>query len=352
MTDTPVALRIGPYSRLVRPRRAASLLGLAALLVMAIAMSLAVGSAGMPLERVVAALLGVGDDMDRLIVMEFRLPRALQAIEAGACLAVAGLLLQRSTRNPLASPDVLGVVDGAALGVVLFLVLFSGADDALTVSIHWQPVAATFGGVAFLALLFALAREQAGQPIRLLLFGVALAALAKAATTLFLILGPIQRASQVFHWLAGSVHTATWEEVAIVAAMAAPLLLLAGAMARRLDLLDLDQATSRSFGLRTMLIQSAAILLAAALTAVAVSFVGGIGFVGLIAPHLVRLLVGRGGGGGLLGAAMAGALMVVTADLAVRLLFAPLEVPTGAATAVVGAPYLLYLLTRRTHADG
>lgn len=352
MTATYVALRVGGWSRLLQPRRAVVLAILAGLLALAFLGSVAFGSTPMPIDRVLAALAGAGDPMDRLIVAQFRLPRAVQAVEAGICLAVAGLLLQRATRNPLASPDVLGIVDGAGFGVILFLVLFSDVDNALVVSIHWQPMAAALGGIAFIGIVFALARTQAGSPIRLILYGLAVAAIAKAATTLLMITGPIHRTSQAMQWLAGSVHTATWEETALIAAAAAPLILVAGALARALDLLDLDDASARSIGLPTVLARTASVLLAAALTAAAIAFVGGIGFVGLIAPHLAQLLLGRGAGGGLLGTALIGAFMVVAADLAVRVLFAPIEVPAGTVTAVVGAPYLLYLLTRRSQTDG
>lgn len=346
------ALRIGQASTLFRPRNLMLLAGGAGLLIVVLIGSISLGSTPISAARVVAALFGEGADTDRLIVVEFRLPRALQAALAGASLATAGFLLQRVTRNDLASPTVLGVVDGAGLGVVLFLTLFSDASNALLVSIHWQPLAAVAGGSAIVTATFMLARGQALQPIRLILYGIALAALAKAAMTLFMILGPIYRASQAMLWLAGSVHTAVWTEVAIIAAAVVPLMGLAAVMARSLQLIDLDPETARAAGVRLVAVRAGGVVLAAGLTAVPVAFVGGIGFVGLIAPHVARRMLGHGIGSGLAGSAIVGALIVIAADLAVRLLFAPIEVPAGTATAVIGAPYLLYLLTRRGRADG
>lgn len=344
-------LRVGAFSRLVRPRRlmllALTLATLAATLLAAIAF----GSTPIAVERVVWALVGLGGATDQVIVTQLRLPRALLAVEAGLCLGLAGMLLQRATRNALASPDMLGLVDGAGLGVLLFLTLFSDADNALTVPIHWQPLAAGVGAAALLAGVFGLAGREAAA-IRLILYGVALAAIAKAGMTLLMITGPVHRASQAMQWLTGSVHAANWEQVQLVAAIAAPLVVLAAALARLLSQADLDPETARATGLRVAAVRAAAITLAAGLTAGTVAFVGGIGFVGLIAPHLVRLLIGRAVGSGLLGAALVGALMVLAADLGVRLLFAPTEVPAGALTAVAGAPYLLYLLTRRSPTDG
>ncbi|HZH28745.1 MAG TPA: iron ABC transporter permease [Azospirillaceae bacterium] len=343
--------RLGRFSRQLRPRAQLAIAGLAVLLAAVFVASIATGSTTMPLARVVDALLGNGPRTDQLIIGQFRLPRTLQAAQAGICLAVAGVLLQRATRNPLASPGVLGVVDGAGLGAVLFLTAFGDGGGAPTVGAHWQPLAALLGGLALVAAVFLLARGQAA-PVRLILFGMALAALAKAGITLLLVVGPIHRASQAMHWLAGAVNTATWAEVRMVAGPLVVLLCATAAMARRLDPLDLDDDTARAAGLPAPRVRLLAVVLAAALTAVSVAFVGGIGFVGLIAPHLARRIAGPGAGANLAAAALLGAVMVIGADLAVRIAFAPIEVPAGTVTALVGAPYMLLLLTRRMRSDG
>jgi iron complex transport system permease protein len=339
-----VALRIGAFSRLFSPRALGVIGLLSALLVAAFGGSLAFGSTSLPLYDIVLALVGAENGTVALIVTQFRLPRALQAVEVGICLAAAGFLLQKITRNPFASPAILGVVDGAGLGVVLFLTLFSDNDAALIVSIAWQPFAAVTGGTIVLILVFLLAAGRADSPMRLLLFGVALAVTAKATAMLFIMAGPIHRASQALQWLAGSVHTANWDEVVLIAVIAGPLLLLTIRGVRRLTLLDLDFQTAQSVGLSLRRDRIVPILLAAALTSIAVAVVGGMAFVGLLAPHLARRLVGTGMGAGFIASALVGALMVVGADLGVRVLFSPIEVPTGAVTALVGGPYFIYLL--------
>jgi iron complex transport system permease protein len=348
----PHALRLARFSWLIDSRVLVVLLVMVLLLIIAAMVATSVGATWIPIGRLLEALVGGGAGPDRLIVTQFRLPRVLLAILAGACLGTAGFLLQRVTRNALASPDILGVVDGAGFGVVLFLVLFSDTNNTLIVSIHWQPVAAVLGSLGLLGLTFLMARGQDSSPVRLVLFGVAIAAIAKAGTTLLLVEGPVFRASQALHWLAGAVHTANWHEVWIVTVAALPLLLMAPLLARALNALDLDAVSARAIGVPVPQVWLAVVFMAAALTAVAVAFAGGIGFVGLIAPHLTQRLAGRGSGIGLLGSAVTGALMVLLADLLVRIAFAPVEVPAGAVIAVTGAPYLLVLLARKSRTDG
>ena len=172
--------------------------------------SIGLGSSFLPPERVFAALFQEGTRMDTVIVWTLRLPRIMLAVLAGMALALAGALLQRVTRNPMAAPSVLGITDGAAVGVVTFLWAFSDAANALTVSIHWQPLAAAIGAFAFAGLAATLTLlDPAGRsPLRMILYGVGLAALAKAAVTLMMILGPVYRASQAMTWLTGSVSAA------------------------------------------------------------------------------------------------------------------------------------------------
>ncbi|EKV31882.1 transport system permease protein [Caenispirillum salinarum AK4] len=344
--------RLGLLQVMYRPR-ALALVGVLAGLVAALALaSVALGSTWIPLSRILAALVGAGAEMDTLIVVDFRLPRALMAVLAGACLGVAGLLLQRATRNPLASPTVLGIVDGGGVAVLLFLILFSDADDSLMVSIHWQPAAAALGAVVFLGLVFWLSREQRTAPVRLILYGVAVAALAKAAITLLMVTGPVYRASQATRWLAGALDGVDWMEVRIAGVLTVLLLGVAALVTRRMNVLDLDEISAHGLGVGNPLNRLGLFVLAALLTATAVSFLGGIGFVGLMAPHLATALLGRPTGAGLVGTALIGAALVLSADLIVRALFAPIEVPAGAVTALVGGPYLLYLLTRKGSTHG
>ncbi|WP_208354597.1 FecCD family ABC transporter permease [Pseudaestuariivita rosea] len=312
----------------------------------------AMGSSFMPLDRVTAALFGQGSRADTVILWNIRLPRVTMALLAGAGLGIAGMLLQRATRNPLASPGVLGIVDGAAVGVLLFLLLFSNEANVLTVSIVWQPVAAILGAVVFALVVASLAARDDTRPMTLILYGISLAALANAIVVLLIIAGPVYRASQGLIWLAGSVQSAEWREVWMLATALLVALPALVALIRPLDQLHLDDLSAQATGLAVRRTRVATLTLSVLLTAAMVSIVGGIGFVGLIAPHAARLLFGTGAAWQLTGAALIGAGMVLMADLLVRVLFQPLEVPAGAVTALIGAPYFLFLLLRhgRAHA--
>jgi len=310
------------------------------------------GSTWIPLEAVANVLLGGGERTERLVVLNLRMPRVAAAAIAGGAIAFAGYLLQRITRNELASPGVLGVVDGAAFGVVLFMAVFSNEANALTVPVAWQPLAAAIGALVAITLVFVLSGRQASSAIRLLLFGIAVAAVCKALTTIFMLVGPIYQASQAARWLAGAVNAINWGEIQIMALCLVPTLLFAGALARNLSPADLDDVSAQGIGLNVPVYRILVFTAAALLTAIAVSFVGGVGFIGLIAPHLARLLVGRARLAGILMAMLLGAMMLMGADLIVRVAFTPLEVPAGTVTAIVGAPYFLFLLMRKDQANG
>ncbi|MFQ6548080.1 FecCD family ABC transporter permease [Aestuariibius sp. 2305UL40-4] len=309
-------------------------------------MGLGLGASFLPPDRVFAALTGTGVRSDGIIVWNLRMPRVLMAMLAGGALGLAGFLLQRATRNPLAAPATLGIVDGAALGVLTFLWAFSDEANALTVPILWQPAAAAAGALIFAAAVAWLARRDLGGPLRLILYGIALGALADALVTLMMVAGPVYRAGQALIWLAGSVHTASWFEVTLLSSVVAVALVGAVPLMRPLDNLRCDDATAAAQGVNVMLTRGAAIGLAVLLTAAAVSVAGGIGFVGLVAPHLARRIAPSGTGAQALTTLGCGAGIVAAADILARLAFAPLEIPTGAVTAMIGVPVLLLLLLR------
>lgn len=337
-----------PSSLVGRTRAPAVLLVILAAFIVLVLLGIAFGSTWQPLDRVAAVLLGGGEKTERLIVLNLRMPRVAAAICAGGAMAVAGFLLQKVTRNALASPGVLGVIDGAALGVVVFLAL----AQLLGISIVWQPLAAASGALLAISLVFVVAGNQAASPIRLLLFGIAVAAVFKALTIVFMLIGPIYQTSQAARWIAGAVNTANWGEVQITVLLLVPTLILTLLVARHLPPADLDETSARSVGLDLPIFRIFVFVLAAALTAIAVAFVGAVGFVGLMAPHLARLMVGRNVYAGMMGSFLLGALLLVGADLLVRVVFNPIEIPAGTVTAVIGAPYFLFLLMRRSSNDG
>ena len=324
---------------------------LAAALVIVI-LGVALGSTWLAPDKVAAVLLGGGERKDQLIVLQLRMPRVAIAVLSGGAIAVAGYLLQKVTRNSLASPSVLGVLDGAALGVIIFLAVFSNESNALVIPIQWQPVAALTGAILAIAAVFRLSGNQASSAIRLLMFGIAVGAVAKAATMILMLVGPIYRTTQATRWIAGAVNEINWTEVTVVFTALVPLLLLVLAIARHLRPVDIDEVSVRGIGLNLPVFRVFVFMLAAALTAVAVCFVGAVAFVGLMAPHMARMLVGRAVIPAVLASFLLGAIMLAGADLIVRALFAPTEVPAGTVTAVVGTPYFLYLLMRKEKTSG
>ncbi|KKB77082.1 iron ABC transporter permease [Devosia limi DSM 17137] len=333
--------------------RAPLAVGLMGLAFVLLALSgVAFGSTWIPLDQVAATILGAGEKTQKIIVLQLRLPRVVIAALAGGGMAVAGFLLQKITRNSLASPGVLGVIDGAALGVVIFLAMMSNESNALVTSIAYQPVAAMLGAVAAISLVFILAGRQSSSAIRLLLFGIAVAAVAKSVTMVMMLIGPIYQTSQAARWIAGAVNEVNWGEIQITAIAMLPVMALAFLVARKLPPADLDEVSARGVGLDLPVFRLLIFALAAAMTALSVAFVGGVGFVGLMAPHLARLLVGRNVYAGLIGSFLLGAIMLVGADLIVRVVFAPTEVPAGTVTAIIGAPYFLFLLMGRQRHDG
>jgi iron complex transport system permease protein len=302
-----------------------------------------------PLE-VAKTLFGNGSDMNEIVIYTFRLPRILVALLAGMSFAVAGAILQGMIRNPLASPDVLGITGGAAAAVVTFLSFFSDKNNSLTISIHWLPLGAFVGATVTALLVYMLAWKNGMAPLRLVLIGIAISALMQALTTLLMITGPIYRASQANVWITGSVYGASWKHVTLLAPWALILLAASWLSARKMNIQELGDELAIGAGVSLQKQRFFLLLLSTALTGGAVAFAGGIGFVGLMAPHMARRLVGSSFGALLPASALLGAILVMAADLAGRMLFAPMEIPAGVFTAAVGAPYFIYLLYKSRYA--
>jgi iron complex transport system permease protein len=312
--------------------------GLAVLGTLAFALELAWGEFPLPLGDVLATLAGGGHQADRFIVIDVRLPRALVAALAGAALAVSGAVFQILVRNPLASPDIIGITRGASVAAVTVFVV--GASAALI------PLAAFGGAVAAAALLYVLAWRGGLSPYRLVLVGIAVEALGTAGTTYALIRGRIEDVQQAAVWLVGSLNsrafTDVWPLVAGLAVLAPAVALLA----RPLDALSLGEDQARALGVRVEAARLGLVVAAAGLAAIAVAATGPIGFVAFIAPHIARALTRANGAAVLPAAALCGALLVLASDLAGRLLLSPTEIPVGIVTSVLGAPFFLWLLYR------
>lgn len=315
-------------------------LGLATLAGMVV--NMAVGEYPVAPLDVVRTVLGLetGNPDHAFIVNTLRLPRMLVALLVGAALATAGTIMQGVLRNPLASPEVVGVSAGASLAAVTLIVLLPTAPASVL------PVAAFLGAAVPALLIYAVARTRRGSPLRLILVGVGVAAIASALTTAIITFGQILQVSQALVWMAGSVYGRTWEHLWPLLPWLAVFLPMAWLAARPLNALGLGDDVAGGLGARVELQRGLLLLVAVALAGAAVATAGAVGFVGLMAPHLARQLVGPSHEGLLPTAALTGGLLVVLADLVGRTLFAPIEIPAGLITAAVGAPYFLFLLAR------
>lgn len=285
--------------------------------------------------------LRTGTGPHDLVVNELRVPRIAVGALVGAALGLAGALVQTVTRNPLASPDVIGVGHGAAAATVLAL-----ATGAVS-SPGAMPVVSVLGGLAAAALVYVLAWRQGMQPSRFVLTGVGIGVALSAVVQLYLTDSELEAAEQIKLWLTGSLNGRGWAQavpLAVVLGLSLPALVWAS---RALRPLGLDPDTAAGLGVRVDRVRLGLTVLGVVLAATATGAAGPIGFVALTAPQLARRLT-RTPQLPLLNAALTGAIVLVAADLAARTLLPPLEIPVGALTALVGGPYLLWLLGRRT----
>jgi len=301
------------------------------------AVCLCMGPNGFAPNVVVQALRG--EEISRLILIELRLPRLLLGLLVGGTLGLAGATLQGLFRNPLAEPGIIGVSGCAALGAVI--AFYSGLSAAVPLGL---PLGGVVGALIAIALLLALAARDA-RISTLLLAGVALSALASALTALALNLSPNPYATvEVVFWLLGSLSDRSLEHVWLVL----PFMVVGAALmlssARGLEALTLGEDTARSLGISIVRLRSLAVVGAALAVGAGVAVTGAIGFVGLIVPHLLRPLVGYRPAPLLLVSIPGGACLTLAADIAVRLVGGDVELRLGVATALIGAPFFLYLV--------
>nr|WP_297402246.1 iron ABC transporter permease [uncultured Marinobacter sp.] len=312
---------------------------LSLLLVLSAGVSLSMGSHPMTLSTMLQALIAPGDDPGiQLILFEIRLPRIVMGILVGAALGVSGLMLQGLVRNPLASPDVIGITSGASAAAVLSLWL-GGTAVALV-------PAAMLGALTVASVIVALAWHRGVSPGRLVLVGIGLAAGLTSLTTLLLVLSPDTTAMMAYVWLTGSLYASRWQDVLGLAPWLALCLPLALAKARHLDIQAMGNDLAQGLGSAVQGHRLLFLLLSVALAGSAVAYAGALGFVGLMAPHLARRLVRAGHPGLLIITGLTGALIVLWADLIGRTGFVPRDLPAGIFVAGIGAPFFVFLLYR------
>jgi iron complex transport system permease protein len=308
----------------------------------AIALNVGQGEYPIPPLEVLKTILGLETDNPEypFVVNTLRLPRTIVAYLAGVGLAISGTILQGVIRNPLADPSLIGINAGASLAAVALIVLVP------SLPLFALPLSAFGGALAVSVLIYWLAWDKGSSPIRLILIGVGLDAISRALTTLMVTFGEINSVSQALVWLAGSVYGRTWEHVWSLLPWLVVLVPLAFVLAKQLNALNLGDDVARSLGSQVEWQRGLLLLVSVALVGASVATGGTIAFVGLIAPHLGRQLVGPTHEGLIPVSALMGGLIVVLADWLGRVLFAPIELPCGVITAAVGAPYFLYLLIR------
>ena len=335
---------------LLTRRRLAGLLAVFALLLAAATVAgLATGPSGVSPHRVILALGGAGSPADADIVLRVRLPRVLLAALVGASLSVAGVLFQALLRNPLADPFVLGVSGGAALGGIAVMAFGAGVG----LGYAFVPPAAFLGALAATLLLFGVAGARGRlSSTSLLLTGVVFNAFASAAIVFIASLAGLAEGTSIFLWLIGNLSAARLDAAAGVAVFLAAGLICAVPLARGLDLLALGDEGAAQLGVDVPRMKRLLLLATALMVGAAVSVSGLIGFVGLIIPHLLRLVLGPGHRLLVPAAALGGAAFLVLCDTAARTLLAGRELPVGAVTALVGGPLFLVLLRRGQRAAG
>ena len=317
---------------------------LAALLVLCFAASLAAGPAAIPTSQIFGSLFSLDGSAAALVVQEIRLPRTLLGALVGATLGLSGAALQGLLRNPLAEPGLIGVSGGAAFGAVVMF--YSGLALAFPLAL---PLGGMAGALIASVALYALAGRDSSI-LTLILAGIAINSLASALTALALNLAPSQFAAlEIAFWLLGSVADRTWQHIGLVLPFMVAGWLLLLSVGRALDALTLGEETAASLGFDMRLVQLRLVLGITLAVGAAVAVSGGIAFVGLVVPHLLRPLVGHQPSRLLPASALGGAALLLVSDIVVRLFPAGPELKLGVVTALIGAPFFLFLVlsTRR-----
>jgi iron complex transport system permease protein len=333
------AIRTGWFSVRLDPRAIAVCTVLAIGIVIVGCWSISVGDFPIPMSDVIATLFGNPTVDSEFIVGTLRLPRVLVAIGVGAAFGMSGAIFQSLVRNPLGSPDIIGFNSGAALGAVVMIVSVGGSSTQVAMG-------AIAGGFIAAVLVYLLAWKRGVQAYRLVLVGIGAGFAIEAFIDFLITRAKITDVQRAAVWLTGSLNGRSWEHVRVVWLAMLVLGPIAIVMQRSLDRLELGDDMAAALGLRVSRSKLALVCVGVALAALGVAAAGPIAFVAFVAGPIARRLV-RSPGACIVPAAFVGALVVVVADLAARRVMAPTELPVGIMTAVIGAPYLLWLLTRQ-----
>ena len=342
------------YQKYVWSKRLALVCVLAATVLIAL-YAVGVGSIQIPLVDILSTLAGGGDTLQRTTVFQIRLPRVAAAVLVGAALASAGAVMQCVLRNPLASASTLGVSQGAAFGAALGIVVFGGgvvnsatATSAITINNPYIVTLCAFlcGSVSTVVVIAISQLKKNIGPSGLVLAGVALSSLFSGGSTLLQYFADDTKLGAIVFWTFGNLGSTNWRELLILALVLLAGLLYFMANCWNYNAMESGADTAKSLGVNTRAVMLVSMGICSLLAAVAVSFVGIISFVGLVAPHIMRKFVGNDYRYLVPGSALAGALLLVLADTFGRSVLAPVVLPIGALTAFLGAPMFLFLLFR------
>lgn len=347
MTETkpsPVpGVRIGQMSFVWRPWLVLVTLLLAAAGFLVFCLSISVGDFPIGLSRVIATLFGRGEQVDEFVVMDLRMPRALAGLVVGVALGVSGAITQSVARNPLASPDVLGITGGAGM-VAVFLVTVSGGTAAAVVSSVGLTVAALAGGLGAGLLVYFLAWRRGIDGFRLILIGISVSAMTEAVTTWLLVSADIRDVARAQAWLVGSLDNRSWDEVRVALWCSLALMAVVACAAFQFKPMHLGDEVAAGLGVRYTRVRALLLLCAVLLAAVAVSAAGPVPFVALVAPQ-VAMRLARCPTPPMVASGLTGALLLTGSDLVARSVL-PIGLPVGVVTAAIGGPFLVYLLVR------
>ncbi|WP_128379349.1 FecCD family ABC transporter permease [Streptomyces cavernae] len=336
-------VRLGHVSFVWRPWMVCVTLLLAAATFLVFCLSIGVGDFPIGLSRVIATMLGRGEQVDEFVIMDLRMPRALAGLVVGIALGVSGAITQSIARNPLASPDILGITTGAS-AVAVFGVTVSGGTAAAIVSSVGLSAAALAGGLGTGLLVYFLAWRRGIDGFRLILIGISVSAVMEAITTWLMLTADIRDVARAQAWLIGSLDNRSWNEVWVALWGSLVLLVVVSCVAFQFKPLHFGDEVAAGLGVRYSTVRAVMLLCAVLLAGVAVSAAGPVPFVALVAPQVAMRLV-RCPTPPMVASALVGALLLIGSDLLARTAL-PISLPVGLVTATIGGPFLVYLLVR------
>ena len=352
----PQPSEMASYRQYIR-RKWLVLLVMIVLTVVASLASLMAGSAGLTLEEVVCAVFGHGTKETSAIVWNVRMPRIAAALAVGMALAMCGCIMQNVLRNPLASASTLGVSQGASFGAAVSIIYLgagtqvntgSGSVASLTIT---HPAMVTFcaflGGVATTVVILALSRLRGVTPSVMVLAGVAISSMFSGGTTLVQYFADDVMVATVVHWTFGNLGRAGWVEISLIAELSLIAFIFFYCNRWNYNAMESGIHTAKSLGVPVDFLIPASMVMCALISSVSVAFVGCINFIGLIAPHIMRRFVGNDFRFLIPCTALGGAVLMLAADIACRMLVTPVVLPIGALTSFLGAPLFLWLIMRR-----